>query len=99
MFWSNTISNDLMLREADMTALSTATERGRWLWIGHIMRMTNESLPRLGLMEGFHMRRITEAWRSTPEKMLVNKGWTWETAKKLKGGRGGGGKRRRENEN
>ena len=86
VFWLNIIRNEDLLKETQMEMISTVIEERRWRWIGHVMRMPHDSLPRIAAQwtpQGKRGRgRPIKTWRSTATKMLSTRGLTWGTARR-----------------
>ena len=86
LFWPNTIRNNILLAEMQMKPLTTIIEERRWRWLGHVLRMTDNSLPKIALRwtpQGNRSKgRPKETWRRTTERMLSNRGLTWARAEK-----------------
>ena len=87
IFWPNTISNEDLRNKAGVTPLSEVIAARRWRWLGHVCRMTTDSLPRTALRwtpQGKRLKgRPKETWRRTVEKDLKTRGLTLETAPRI----------------
>ena len=85
MYWPRTISNRDLLQWAMLNPLSEVV-RERWRWLGHVLRMPADALPRVALSwtpQGRRRRgRPKETWRRSMDKELTEKGLTWETARR-----------------
>ena len=87
IFWPNTISNEDLRNKAGVTPLAEVIAARRWRWLGHVCRMTTDSLPRTALRwtpQGKRLKgRPKETWRRTVEKDLKTRGLTLETAPRI----------------
>ena len=81
IYWPSVISNEDLLKKANLPPLTTEIKRRRWRWIGHILRMPPTSLPRIALRwtpAGKRQRgRPKETWRRSVDKEREAQGWTW----------------------
>jgi len=82
--WPNTILNQDLYRRVGMTPLTRTIQIRRWRWLGHVLRMNTDSIPRVALRwtpQGKRRRgRPKETWRRTVQKDLKHHGLTLETA-------------------
>ena len=81
IYWPNTISNEELYRRTNTTPLSLEIKKRRWSWIGHILRMHPDAIPRVALRwtpTGKRKRgRPRETWRRSTDKEMKEKQWTW----------------------
>ena len=74
IYWPMHVTNEEIRRRTGMETISRQVARGRWAWLGHILRMDNNSHPRTALTwvpEGKRKRgRPRETWRRTVEREL-----------------------------
>lgn len=87
IFWPQKISNTDLLRKCDMDDLETLIMRKRWRWIGHVLRMDQNSITRVSLRwtpEGRRKRgRPKQTWRRTVEGEMKEWNHTWTSLEKL----------------
>ena len=84
IFWPNTISNEELRNRADISPIAEIIQKRRWQWLGHVLRMSTQSIPRTALRwtpQGRRKRgRPKETWRRTIDKGLKARGLTINTA-------------------
>ena len=87
IFWPNTISNEDIKNRTGISPIADVIQKRRWLWLGHVLRMSTLSIPRTALRwtpQGRRDRgRPKETWRRTIDKDLKAKGLTINTATKI----------------
>ena len=87
IFWPRTISNAELYRRTNTRPLSTEIKERRWKWIGHVLRMQPDSIPRVAMRwtpPGRRKRgRPRETWRRTTEREMNSQGWTWGQIQRL----------------
>ena len=87
IFWPNTISNEDMRNRTGISPIADVIQKRRWLWLGHVLRMSTLSIPRTALRWTPQGRRDRgcpkETWRRTKDKDLKAKGLTINTALKF----------------
>ena len=87
IFWPNTISNEDMRNRTGISPIADVIQKRRWLWLGHVLRMSTLSIPRTALRwtpQGRRDRgRPKETWRRTIDKDLKARGLTINTATKI----------------
>ncbi|XP_052242446.1 uncharacterized protein LOC127852530 [Dreissena polymorpha] len=49
IFWPRKISNNELLQRCNMEDMETLITKRRWRWIGHVLRMNNDSIPKVAL--------------------------------------------------
>ena len=79
------VTNEEVRKRTGSERLSTQIRTRRWKWIGHVLRMKPDSLPRTALNwapEGKRKRgRPRETWRRSVEKERSQMGFkTWTEA-------------------
>jgi hypothetical protein len=81
IYWPNKISNEDLLKKANMQALTSEVQRRRWRWLGHVLRMPPNAAPRVALRwtpDGKRQRgRPRETWRRTIDREREEHGWSW----------------------
>ena len=87
IFWPNRISNKDLLKRCHTEDLETLITRRRWRWIGHVLRMEPDAIPKVALRwtpEGTRRRgRPRQIWRRTIEAEMREKGKTWAEIQRL----------------
>ena len=87
IFWPNRISNKDLIERCQSEDLETLIIRRRWRWIGHVLRMENDSIPKVALKympEGKRRRgRPRQTWRRTVEAEIKERGKTWAELQRL----------------
>ena len=83
--WPMKVSNDEIRRRVNLVTISEMVAHRRWRWIGHVLRMENNSIPRVALTwtpDGRRKRgRPRETWRRTVEREREAMGFTsWREA-------------------
>jgi hypothetical protein len=86
IFWPNTISNEILLRKANLTSIGDEIKMRRWRFIGHVLRMNDNEIPNVALTwapEGSRRRgRPRLTWRRMMEKERNAAGWaSWPEAR------------------
>ena len=86
--WPMKVTNEEVRKRTGSEILSTQIKTRRWRWIGHVLRMKPDSLPRTALTlapEGKRKRgRPRETWRRTVEKERCEMGFkTWTEAARI----------------
>ncbi|KAL9967989.1 hypothetical protein ACROYT_G026312 [Oculina patagonica] len=85
IFWPNKISNKDLLSSSNLEPVSIVVQKRRWRWLGHVLRMRADSVPRVALRwtpQGKRSRgRPKETWRRTVQKDLLERGLTMEAAR------------------
>ena len=86
IFWPEKIRNEDLLKSCNMEPISACVRRRRLRWLGHVLRLPNNSLARVALRwtpQGKRKRgRPKITWRRSVEAELRDTGLTWETASK-----------------
>ena len=86
IFWPEKIRNEDLLKSCNMEPISACVKRRRSRWLGHVLRLPNDSLARVALRwtpQGMRKRgRPKITWRRYVEAELRDAGLTWETASK-----------------
>ena len=82
--WPMKVTNEEVRKRTGSERLSTQIRTRRWTWIGHVLRMKPDSLPRTALnwaLEGRKRGRPRETWRRTVEEERSQMGFkTWTEA-------------------
>lgn len=81
IFWPNNISNEDLLKRTGMTTISEIIQARRWL--GHVLRMPPNSLPRWTPQGRRNRGRPKETWRRTALKDLKSRSLSMETAPRV----------------
>ncbi len=85
IFWPNKISNKDLLSSCNLEPVSIVVQKRRWRWLGHVLRMRADPVPRVVLRwtpQGKRSRgRPKETWRRTVQKDLLEHGLTMEAAR------------------
>ena len=81
-FWPNTISNIELHRKTLTSFIMTEIKRRRWTWIGHVIRMPSDAIPKIALRwtpnAGRRRRgRPKETWRRSFEREMKENGLSW----------------------
>ena len=84
IFWPNRISNEELCKKTGSSHMSLEIKRRRLRWLGHVLRMPNERLPKVALRwtpVGKRKRgRPKNTWRRTVMMELKEMGLTWDGA-------------------
>ena len=87
IYWPNKISNEDLLKKASMQPLTQEVKRRRWRWLGHVLRMSQDAIPRIALKwtpAGKRPRgRPRETWRRTIDRERLEQGWSWGHLQKI----------------
>ncbi|KAK7101726.1 hypothetical protein V1264_020063 [Littorina saxatilis] len=87
IFWPRKISNNDLLQRCNMEEMETLITQRRWRWIGHVLRMENDSIPKVALRwtpEGKRKRgRPNQTWRRTVEEESKDLNHSWATLERL----------------
>ena len=87
IFWPKTISNNNLLNITQQSDMHSIINRHRWTWIGHVLRMDTNAIPRVALHwtpEGKRKKgRPKTTWRRTIEKELQQHHQSWGTIEKM----------------
>ena len=87
IFWPQIISNQDLFDEYQQESIETTIARRRWIWIGHILRKDQGSIPRVAVEwkpEGHRKRgRPKMTWRRTVEAEAKAMGHSWGTLRTL----------------
>ena len=87
ILWPQIISNQDLFDECQQESIKTTIARRRWIWIGHILRKDQGSIPRVAVEwkpEGHRKRgrpRMTR--RRTAEAEATAMGHSWGTLRTL----------------
>jgi len=80
------IGNKDLLTSCNLQPLSVAVRKKRWRWLGHVLRMETDSLPRVALRwtpQGRRRRGMPKVtWRRTMARELKECGLSLETARR-----------------
>ena len=92
IFWPNTTSNIKLHRKTSTSSNMTEIKR-RWTWIGHVIRLLSDAIPKIALRwtpnAGRCRRgRPKETWRRSFEREMKN-GLSWAQVEHLARNRGG----------
>ena len=95
IFWPNTISNIELHRKTLTSSIRKEIKRRRWTWIGHVIRMPSDAIPKIALRwtpnaGGRRRVRPKETWRRSFEREMKENGLSWaqvEHSKRAKQGR------------
>jgi hypothetical protein len=86
IFWPQKISNEELYKKTGCKNVTTEIKRRRFKWLGHVLRMDPDSIPRTALRwtpQGKRKRgRPKTTWRRTVESELKELGITWGEAQK-----------------
>ena len=93
IFWPNTISNIELHRKTSTSSIMTEIKRRRWTWIGHVIRMPSDAIPKIALrwtpIAGRRRRgRPKETWRRSFEREMKENGLSWAQVEHLARNRG-----------
>ena len=84
IFWPNIISNEDLHIQTGMMPMEQTLEKRRWRWLGHVCRMSPNSITRTAMRwtpQGKRKRgRPKETWRRTIQKDLKSRGLSFNTA-------------------
>ena len=84
IFWPNIISNEELRNRAGISPIAEVIQKRRWQWLGHVLRMSTQSIPRTALrwtpLGRRNRGRPKETWRRTIDKDLKARGLTINTA-------------------
>ena len=85
IYWPMKVSNDEVRRRARTCTISEQIRRRRWRWIGHVLRMNNQSNPRIALTWAPERKRTRGrpkvTWRRTAERERQKMGFAnWSEA-------------------
>ena len=88
IYWPYVVSNEEILKRTASVRLSQEIQTRRWRWIGHVLRMEQESDCMTALTwqpEGKRKRgRPRTTWRRTVEQERNQLGWrTWKKARRV----------------
>ena len=87
IYWPNKISNEELHRKTNTRQLSTEIAIRRLKWLGHVLRMSDDRIPKVALHwapEGKRKRgRPKTTWRRTVAKDLAAIGIPWDAAQPL----------------
>ena len=80
IFWPNKISNEDLYRRTNSSPISTQIQKHRLRWLGHVLRMPQDSIPKVALRwtsTGKRNRgRPKTTWRRTITAELSDMGLT-----------------------
>ena len=86
IFWPNKISNKDLLTSCNLEPLSVVVRKRRWRWLGHVLRMEKDSLPRVALRwtpQGRRRRgRPKVTWRRAMARELKEYGLSLKTTRR-----------------
>ena len=86
ILWPEKIKNEDLHKSCNMEPISACVKRRRLRWLGHVLRLPNNSLARMALRwtpQGKRKRgRPKITWRRSVEAEPRDAGPTWETASK-----------------
>ena len=94
IFWPNTISNIELHRKASTSSIMTEIKQRRWTWMGRVIRMPSDAIPKIALRwtpnAGRHRRgRPKETWRRSFAREMKENGLSWAQVEHLVRNRGG----------
>ena len=69
IFWPNKISNEVMYRRPNSLPISCQIQKHRMRWLGHVLRMSSDHIPRVALR-----------WTLTGKRSKVRPNTTWRRA-------------------
>src|SRR5579871_6002493 len=92
VFWLDKISNNKLLQDTNQESIDNIIRKGRWRWLGHVMRMNPDIPAKTALTwtpEGKRKKgRPRTTWRRTMEEELCCASLTWDTARRVAQDRG-----------
>ena len=87
IFWPKMISNDDLRKKTGVTLLAESISPRKWRWLGHVYRMSADTLPRTALRwtpQGKRSQgRPKETWRRKVERDLKGEGLNLEMAPRV----------------
>ena len=87
IFWPNKISNEDLYRRTNSSPISTQIQKHRLRWLGHVLRMPQDSIPKIALrwtLTGKRNRgRPKTTWRRTITTELSDMGLTMGEAQMI----------------
>ena len=82
-FWPNTISNANVHRRTSTQPITLEIKRGRWHWMGHVLRTAIVRTALRWTPDGKRVRgRPKETWKRTVEREIKEHNLTWEKLEK-----------------
>ena len=87
IFWPNKISNNDLYQKTGCTSIDLEIKKRRLRWLGHVLRMSPERIPKVALRwtpAGKRKRgRPKTTWRKTVESDLSEMGLSWGEAQAI----------------
>ena len=81
IFWPNKISNNDLYQKTVCTSMDLEIKKRRFRWLGHVLRMSSERIPKVALRwtpaSKRKRGRPKTTWRKTVETELSEMGLSW----------------------